>query len=293
MLSCVMISAVKYYICAIASVILWGSSFIADKIAYASFSPLMLCMIRFVISSLILNAVRIMRHDHVKMRREDRKDILLSALFGITAYYAFENVAVSLTAASDASLITASYPAVTVMVGMAFYHIFASRRQIMGIIISMIGVVMLTVTDAGEAASGRLAGNIMLIVNGFFWAFYIYMIRRAAPHYDSVTLSAWLITIGTVLFIPFLFLETPVIQNITPASVSAVLYLSAGCTVLALLLYNYSLKGVSAAAAAVIMNLMPVVGVVCSALILHENISLTAVASGVIIIAGVLISSKK
>ncbi len=288
-----MISAVKYYICAIASIVLWGSSFIADKIAYSSFSPLLLCMIRFFISSLILTAVRIIRHDHVKMRKEDRKDILLSALFGITAYYAFENVAVSLTAASDASLITAAYPAVTVLVGMIFYHVFVSRKQILGITISMIGVALLTVMDASTSAPGRLTGNLLLILNGFFWAFYIYMIQHAAPHYDSITLSTYLITIGTVLFVPFVFLETPVIQNITPVSVFAVIYLSAGCTVLALLLYNYSLKGISAAAAAVLMNLMPVVGVICSALILHESISLTRIIGGAVIIAGVLISSKR
>jgi len=60
-----------------------------------------------------------------------------------------------------------------------------------------------------------------------------------------------------------------------------------------LLLYNYGLKGIPAANAAIIMNLMPIFGVFFSWLILQETISLHQVFGGIIILIGVSVSTTR
>ena len=101
------------------------------------------------------------------------------------------------------------------------------------------------------------------------------------------------ILIGTVCFIPMLFLETFTIGTITLSSVLAVLYLAVCCSLAALLLYNYGLRNTDPATTAALMNLMPVAGVVLSALILKETITIRHILGGVIILVGVFVSEHK
>jgi drug/metabolite transporter (DMT)-like permease len=50
-----------------------------------------------------------------KIRKEDRKRVALSGLFGITLYFTLENIGVCMTSASNAALIVASFPALTTL----------------------------------------------------------------------------------------------------------------------------------------------------------------------------------
>ncbi len=281
----------KHYFALMISVCLWGSSFIADKIALQSFSPLFLCLIRFMISTAVLLVFRLGRKDFRYPDPEDMKKIAAAAFLGISVYYAIENIAVNMTSAADASVISAAYPLLTILTGIVFYHFRPARNQIIGILMACIGVLVLTVSSSRENSS--LIGNLMLVFNGFLWALYNYLTGRISRHCDNFSVTYLQILIGTVCFIPMLFLESFTIGTITLTSVLAVLYLAVCCSLAALLLYNYGLRNTDPATTAALMNLMPVAGVVLSALILKETITIRHILGGVIIIVGVFVSEHK
>ena len=281
----------KHYFALMISVCLWGSSFIADKIALQSFSPLFLCLIRFMISTAVLLVFRLGRKDFRYPVPEDMKKIAAAAFLGISVYYAIENIAVNMTSAADASVISAAYPLLTILTGIVFYHFRPARNQIIGILMACIGVLVLTVSSSRENSS--LIGNLMLVFNGFLWALYNYLTGRISRHCDNFSVTYLQILIGTVCFIPMLFLESFTIGTITLTSVLAVLYLAVCCSLAALLLYNYGLRNTDPATTAALMNLMPVAGVVLSALILKETITIRHILGGVIIIVGVFVSEHK
>ena len=281
----------KHYFALMISVCLWGSSFIADKIALQSFSPLFLCLIRFMISTAVLLVFRLGRKDFRYPDPEDMKKIAAAAFLGISVYYAIENIAVNMTSVADASVISAAYPLLTILTGIVFYHFRPARNQIIGILMACIGVLVLTVSSSRENSS--LIGNLMLVFNGFLWALYNYLTGRISRHCDNFSVTYLQILIGTVCFIPMLFLESFTIGTITLTSVLAVLYLAVCCSLAALLLYNYGLRNTDPATTAALMNLMPVAGVVLSALILKETITIRHILGGVIIIVGVFVSEHK
>lgn len=138
-----------------------------------------------------------------------------------------------------------------------------------------------------------LAGNLMMIFNGFLWALYNYLTGRISRNCDNFSVTYLQILIGTLCFIPMLLLEPVSIGPVTAASVLALLYLAVCCSLAALLLYNYGLRNTDPATAAALMNLMPVAGVVLSALILKETITMRHILGGIIIIAGVFVSEHK
>lgn len=281
----------RYYLSAVAAIFFWGSSFVATKLAYASFGPLTVCFLRFALSLLILKLVRIIRKDNKKLEKQDVPVLLATGLLGISVYYACENYALTLTSASAASLISGAYPAITALIGALVYHVHVTKKQAAGIALAMAGIVILTSGGSFSGSNVRL-GNAILIFDGFLWAFYNFLIPHIRPAYSVLSITYYQTLLALPFLIPGLFLEGHASMTITPSAIWALLYLAVGCSVLAYLLYNFSLRGISPSAAAAIMNLMPVFGLLLSATILNESITPASAAGGVIVILGVLLSAK-
>ncbi len=281
----------RYYLSAVAAIFFWGSSFVATKLAYASFGPLTVCFLRFALSLLILKLVRIIRKDNKKLEKQDVPVLLATGLLGISVYYACENYALTLTSASAASLISGAYPAITALIGALVYHVHVTKKQAAGIALAMAGIVILTSGGSFSGSNVRV-GNAILIFDGFLWAFYNFLILHIRPAYSVLSITYYQTLLALPFLIPGLFLEGHASMTITPSAIWALLYLAVGCSVLAYLLYNFSLRGISPSAAAAIMNLMPVFGLLLSAIILNESITPASAAGGVIVILGVLLSAK-
>lgn len=281
----------RYYLSAVAAIFFWGSSFVATKLAYASFGPLTVCFLRFALSLLILKLVGIIRKDNKKLEKQDVPVLLATGLLGISVYYACENYALTLTSASAASLISGAYPAITALIGALVYHVHVTKKQAAGIALAMAGIVILTSGGSFSGSNVRL-GNAILIFDGFLWAFYNFLIPHIRPAYSVLSITYYQTLLALPFLIPGLFLEGHASMTITPSAIWALLYLAVGCSVLAYLLYNFSLRGISPSAAAAIMNLMPVFGLLLSAIILNESITPASAAGGVIVILGVLLSAK-
>lgn len=280
-----------YYLAALAAIIFWSVSFIGTKLAYESFPPLTVCILRFAAAAVILYAVRIFRHDTMRLRKKDIPVLILSALIGISVYYSVENIALTMTSASDASLISGAYPALTALVGILFFRTRISPGKAAGIALAVLGVFILT-DSSNSAGSSAFIGDVLMIFNGFLWAFYNYLIPRINPEYSVLTLTYYQTLFGVLFLVPGAVMEAGSWGTITFGAVISVLFLAVFCSVGAYLLYNYGLRGISATAAASIMNLMPVSGLVFSALILGEPIMLHHLIGGAIVIAGVLFSAK-
>lgn len=280
-----------YFVASVAANLLWSASFIATKIAYDVFAPIMVGFIRFLIAAVILGAVYLKSHDSVKPDKKDMKTIALSGLLGVTIYFAAENIGVKYTSASNASLIIASYPAITALFEFIIYHIKPGIKKLFGIALAFSGIAILTVSQGDNMNPKALIGNIILIATGVVWTFYNFTTRSVANKYSPVTISFYQMLFGTIFFIPLVFIENGSVGTLTLSGGLAIIYLACGCSVAAFLLYNFGLRKLSAATSISLMNLIPVFGLVFSALILHETISLRQIASGIAVILGVVLST--
>lgn len=281
-----------YYAATTVAVLLWSASFIATKIAYSIFTPLMVGFLRFLTAAMILGMVRLMCRDTLRPTSKDMRTIALSGLLGITLYFAAENIGVQLTTASNASLIVASYPAITALFEFFLFRIKPTARKVTGIALAFCGVGILTVTQGNNNDPRTLYGNLILIAAGIIWTFYNFTTRTITGKYSPLTLSYYQMAFGTVFFIPLVLLEHGTIQEITLSGVLAMLYLAVGCSVTAFLLYNFGLRKLSAATATSLMNLVPVFGLIFSGFLLHETITLRQIIGGAVVITGVILSTE-
>ncbi|MGZ0039969.1 DMT family transporter [Paenibacillus ottowii] len=282
-----------YYSSTILALLIWSTSFIATKAAYTTFPPLTLGLSRFIIASIVLGIVLLIKKEHVKVKPKDLATISFSGVLGITLYFSMENIGVSLTTASNAALIVASYPAITSLLEFILYKVKLSKYKICGIALAMIGVYFLT--SVGESPDGKnqLIGNLILIGTGFAWAFYTFMTRKVVDKYPPVTLSFYQTVAGSIFFIPLALLEKDSWQAPTTGSFMLLMYLGVFCSVIAFLLYNYGLIKLSPSSSVSLMNLVPIFGVIFSVVLLHETVSWRQIIGGLVVIIGVLMSAHQ
>ncbi|WP_371368128.1 hypothetical protein SRRS_18110 [Sporomusa rhizae] len=285
----------KYYAASTLALLIWSTSFIGTKIAYSTFPPLTLGALRFVIASIFLGIALIIKREFAKPTFKDLGVMSLSGALGITLYFAMQNIGVSLTTASSAALIVASYPAVTTLLELIIYNVKPSATKVVGIFIAMAGVFILSFseTDAGDGdGKDQFIGNLILIATGFVWTFYNFVTQKVVNKYPAITVSFYQTIAGTILFLPLILVERHEWVSPTLISFSALIYLGVLCSVVAFMFYNFGLRKIPPSTSVTLMNLVPIFGVIFSVLILHETITLQQLAGGVITIAGVLLSVK-
>ena len=279
----------KAYTALVLSNIIWGSSVVATRIAGGVIPPVTLCFLRFMTASLIMFSIWLISKDRQVPRGRDLVLVLVTGAVGVSVYYMLENRGIMMTSASTAALIAGSYPAITLLLGVLFFHEKATAGKVIGIGLALCGIALLS-WQANEQASSAL-GIIFLLIDGLIWALYNYIVKSISDDLSPFTITFFQALTGTMLFVPFLFTESRAGIELTGSTVSCVLYLGIAASTVAYLLYNYGLRNVSAFAAASLLNLIPVSGTVLSALVLHEVITARAGLGGILVIAGVMIST--
>ncbi|MCL2473047.1 MAG: DMT family transporter, partial [Treponema sp.] len=111
-----------------ASVLFWGFSFVSIKIAVAVIPPMTLGAIRFAMAMVFLFFIKRKYAKDEKIQKEDIPYLVGAGLTGVTLYFFFENNGVALIQASEASLIVATVPVIT-LIAEALGEKIVSRRK--------------------------------------------------------------------------------------------------------------------------------------------------------------------
>ena len=286
-------SAALSYLSILGALVIWSSSFVAIKIAYETFPPITLGAVRFVVATLILGALTLLPKNRIRLEKKDIGTVALSGLMGITLYAVLQNIAMQWTSASSATLIIASYPAITLLLESLIYKVKMNLFKIIGILIAIAGVVILSYVRADTRQQGELLGVLLLLVAGIAWAFYNFLTKKVVNRYPSISLLFYQTLFGAIFMAPLALFERGDWAAPTALTFSMMLFLGLFCSVLAFLLYNNGLKKLPASSVTSMLNLVPIFGVFFSWVLLGEQVTLRKVIGGVVIIAGVMISARQ
>ena len=101
------------HLIALVTVAIWGTTFISTKILLESFSPIEILFIRFLLGFVCLSIVC----PHPLRLKHKKQEIyfMLAGICGVTLYFLFENIALTLTMASNVGVIVAISPFFTAL----------------------------------------------------------------------------------------------------------------------------------------------------------------------------------
>lgn len=276
----------------------WGSSFAAAKYALAELAPLSLASLRFGISAVLYGLVFLcLPKTRVSVARKDWLGLIGLAMLGVTFHFWVQYTAVAMTTATNASLIIATSPlAVAILSSLIFKERF-TRNQTLGIIISYAGVIL--VVTRGSLGSlwepGYLLGNGIMVFNAFGWALFTILGGRMAGKYPPFAVAAWIGIIGAIGLLP-LGLRAGMLRQIPAMTWDgwvAVLFLATFCTVIGYAGWYYALARLDASRTAVFQYLQPLYTMILSSLWLGEIVTGHILLGGALIIAGLLVASRR
>ncbi|MGI9537587.1 MAG: DMT family transporter [Desulfocapsaceae bacterium] len=278
----------------VTAMILWASSFIALKIAFQGYHPMIVILGRMVVgSACFLVFYRQLRHTVIK--REDLKYLLFMAACEPCIYFIFEAKALELTSASQAGLISAMLPLMVAIGATVFLKERISRQTVVGFLIAIIGASWLSL--AGEksvSAPNPLLGNFLEFLAMVAAAGYTLSIKHLSARYSALFLTAVQSWIGALFFSLFLIHPNISLPRVWyPAPALAVLYLGSFVTLGAYLFYNYGVSKIPASQASSFVNLVPVFTVILGFIILGERFVPSQYVASVLVLVGVFISQRR
>ncbi len=273
--------------------LLWSGSLIASKLSYDTLAPMSLGLIRFSLATVAFFVVRLVMNDHEKPDARGMAAIALTGILGTTLYFAAENYGVQMLPASTSSLIVGSFPAMTLVLECLIDGTRPQPSKTAGIILAFAGVALLALTESTEGGTDVLLGSLILMFGGLCWSFYNFAMRLVMGTYSTLTITTWQTLFGALGFIPFVVWEGLPTSLPSTTAWGSLAYLVIGCTVVGFVLYNWGLEGLEPSTATSLSNLIPVFGLVLSALILREQISAQQLVGGAIVVAGIALSTRE
>lgn len=273
--------------------LLWGSSFVAFKYAVMFFDPIFVVFMRMALSAFLFLLV-LPRWRPQNLRREDLGFMVFMALCEPCFYFVFEGQALTMTSASQAGMVAATMPILVAVCAGFFLGEYLSVRSWTGLILAVAGVVWVSISGvATEAAPRPLMGNFLELLAMVCAAGYTVSMKKLCARYSPWFLTAVQSMVGTVFFLPLLFLPSTVMPQAFPLGPSlAVLYLCVCISIGAYGFYNYGISKLPAWQASAFVNLIPVFSILLGWLCLDERLNFSQLLGVGAVFGGVLLCQQ-
>jgi drug/metabolite transporter (DMT)-like permease len=270
---------------------IWGSTFVVTKEVIGELPPFALAFARVAVGALVLAPFALLRY-----RRGSGlpwRTFVLISFVGVVFYYVTFNLALKYTSAVQGALVQSSIPAATALVAVLWLREEASVVRWLGIALSIGGV--LIVFSGGDASGGpdALLGNVLMFATVLAWGVYTSMAKRVAS-IDAMVTTAAIMALGAMMLAPIAAYELRDIgwPALSLTALAGIVYLGAGASGFAYVMYNDALKHMDASQAGAYTNLIPVVGVITGVVLLDEPLTLRSLIGGAIVMLGVWVAGR-
>jgi drug/metabolite transporter (DMT)-like permease len=273
------------------TMMIWGSTFVATKLAIQTLPPLQLAFVRVLLGTLVLAPFAWLRRKSQPSPPMPWHSIVWLGAIGVALYYIAFNYALSLTSAAQGALVQSCIPAVTALIAVLWLGERGPMRRWIGIGLSVAGVVIVFAGGASDVSVRSTYGNLLMFGTVVAWGLYTALAKRVA-HCDTVVVTAALLGVGALFLLPFAVWEYGHSQNVLGSTSSwlAIVYLGCGASGFAYLFYNLALRDMDANQAGTYTNLIPVVGVI-SGVLMGDTLSPMHLIGGAVVAAGIVLTT--
>jgi drug/metabolite transporter (DMT)-like permease len=283
---------VRAAIMLLATMLIWGSTFVVTKYAIRALPPLQLAFVRVLLGALVLGPFGWLRLRSSRTTSTPWHAIVWLGAIGVAFYYVAFNYALIFTSAAQGALVQSCIPAVTALVAVIWLRERASMWSWIGIGLAVLGVVVVFAGGSNEATGGSAFGNLLMFGTVLAWAVYTALAKRVAQC-DTLVVTAALLAVGAVLLFPFALWEHVHSGRIVSSTGSwiAIAYLGCGASGIAYLLYNLALRSMDANQAGTYTNLIPIVGVI-SGVFFGDSLTALHLVGAALVGLGVVLTSS-
>ena len=284
----------------------WAGAGIAVKEALVVFSPLTLIVLRFSLAIVLMMLVGLLfrGHEVLGLQRVEKRDIplfVLGGLFQPFLYFIFETYTYqSFASPTIAEAMLSTQPIMAPILAFIILREKVTRNNVVGILISTMGMLLLLLVGANNFALGNPWGVLLAIVTVSMSVGYTIILRRIPTRYSSLSIVFYVQLVALVLFYVVwgVFDRQSLQDTIAPLSadlspVIAVGYLAVFASVTAFILFCYTVRQIGVTRANVFNNVRPVFTALLMWVIFDEQLPIWKWVGIIVIVIGLFISQKQ
>lgn len=275
-----------------------GFSFIFVKIALRHASPVDLLAHRFTTASLgLIIYYALFRKKRPVINRETIPSLLLLSLFYPLLLFSFQTLGLKYTSASEAGIISAVTPIITVILASVFLKEKNTFLQNLCVLLSVGGVVYIIYKNGFNSINTEnMKGNMLILLSVIAIAIYYILGRKANRQFNSMDITFFMSITACLVFnllafsvhlksatLP-LYFET--FKN--PAFLWSILYLGILSTFLTSFLGNNALSVIPAAQVSIFNNFSPLISVFGGIIFLNESLYIWHITGGILVLTGII-----
>lgn len=300
------------------AMLIWSVSGIAIKYVLVSFPSSTFLALRFSLAVLLLLLVGlVMRGNSLlglqKVERKDMVSFLLCGIFQPCLYYLFETFTYQqLTSPTIAEALLSISPILAPVFAWVILRERVTRNNITGIVISTVGMLLMVLVGAGDFSIGNPVGVLTALISVSLAVMYSVMLRRIPSHYNSLSIVFYTQLTAVLFFVP-LWLIKGAITGVAPLellpeagevvwgqwtptflrSVVGILYLAVFSTVVAFILFCYTVRQMGITTTNVFNNVRPAMTAVIMWLVFQEHLPWEKIVGIALVIVGLFISQRQ
>ncbi|MFB4168375.1 DMT family transporter [Virgibacillus sp. JSM 102003] len=285
---------VKIYILLLLVMLMWGLNLSALKVLVDAIDPMLLTSFRIMAAGIVVLVICAVMGIFRLPRKHEWLVIFYIAIFNVVLHHSFVAVGLNLTSGINGGLILGMMPLVTVMMTVIILRQRVTWLRVFGFILGFIGVVVTTLTGADGLAAVSLGDFIVflaVVVQGFSFV----LISKLKPTFDPRLATGYMLLLGSV----FIFIlsqafgsEIHEITYLLDWKLGAVFLFSAVfASAFGHMTYNYAIKKVGPAEAALFINMNTLFGIIGASIFLNEVITFSHVVGFIFILSGIFIGT--
>lgn len=277
----------------------WAGNFVVGRAILTDAPPVALAFWRWVLALvpvLLLARGRVDFAAEWRTLRASLPIVALLAVLGIACFNTFLYFGLQATTSVNALLLQSAMPLLILLVCFALYAERPGRLQMLGVVLSLAGVVFIA-TRGQPGALARLAvnrGDLWVLAAVVAYALYSALLRRR-PALHPLALLAALFTLGALALLPF-YLDEHLSGHVlaaTPGNLAALAYLVIFPSFLSYLFFNRGVELIGAGRAGLFIHLLPVFGSALAVIFLGERIETFHLIGAGLIAGGLVIASRR
>jgi drug/metabolite transporter (DMT)-like permease len=273
----------------------FGSLPVIGKVVLAVIPPMGLVGIRTAITATILIVIQAFRRRLWLKQKGDYWRLAVLSLFGVVLNQLFFIGGLSLTTASNTSLLAVMIPVFALTVGAIAGFERLTWVKIIGIIVAASGVVILLDPRKASFSSQTTLGDLCIVINCLAYGIYVATSKSVILRNGTFRSMMWVFIFGSLVCVPIGAVSLSRIDlAAVPASIWWIaVYIAIGATAAPYLLNAWALQKVNPSTVAVFVYLQPLIGFTLAVLFLGESITTTFVIAAALVFAGVFLVTRR
>ncbi|MFZ1701086.1 MAG: DMT family transporter [Pyrinomonadaceae bacterium] len=273
----------------------FGSFPVVGKVALAVIPAVGLVGFRIGFTAIALFIFQALRR---RLWLDDKKDYLRLAgisLFGVTFNQLLFTTGLSLTTASNTSLIAVTIPIFALTAGSILGTEKLRGVKILGIVLAGIGVILLIDPRRASFSSETTIGDLLVVLNSLSYGIYVAISKEIITRNGAMRSIMWIFIFAAIVCVPLGAYSMSAVDVAAVGSTIwlAVLYVAVIGTTIPYLLNAWALARVNPSTVAVFVYMQPVIGFLLAVVFLGEHIGPTFIAAAILVFAGVFLVTKK